>query len=102
MKIKAKPDKPRPEIILCRDDGRVACFISVKNYHLNTCGVPGRDWRYLSPKSICLGTESGRGGPSAGHLISMAKCLATMTGFKLRDELLSCDTRTSGKDMRNS
>jgi hypothetical protein len=99
-KFRASPTtKPRPEIILCRDDGRVALFISVNDYHLNSCGSPEKDWRYLSPKSICLGTESGRG-TSAGHLIKLAQCLAKMTGYKLRDELVSCDLSTMGRDMR--
>lgn len=87
-----KEKKGKPELILCRDNGRVSLFISVNNGHLNTCGTENVDWRYLSPKSILLEVESGRG-RNAGHIISVAQNLQKMTGFKLRDELVKCDLR---------
>lgn len=80
----------KPELVLCREDGRVSLFISVNNGHLQNCGTPGVDWRYMSPKSVLIDCESGRG-RKAGSLIEMARCLAKMTGYKLRDELVKCD-----------
>ncbi len=86
----------KPEIVLCREDGRVCCFLSVDNYHLNPCGSPGVDWKYSSPKSIMVWAESGRG-QSAGHIIENSQFLAKMTGYKMRDELTACDI---GKNRR--
>ena len=87
--------KGKPELILCRDEGRVTLFLAVNDGHLQTCGTPGVNWRYMSPKSICLGVESNRG-RGAGGLIEMAQCMAKMTGYRLRDELVKCDIRKKG------
>lgn len=86
-----KASRSKPELILCREDGRVTLFMSIDNGHLKTCGSPGVDWRYMSPKSICIEVESKRSGRGAGSIIEMAQCMAKMTGYKLRDELVKCD-----------
>lgn len=91
---KANPGKP--EIILCREEGRVSLYISVDNGHLQRCGTPGVNWRYRSPKSILLEVETGRG-RRAGDIIDMGRCLADMTGYKLRDELTACDIGSNSK-----
>lgn len=79
----------KPEIVLCREDSRVSCFLSVADGHLKACGSPSVDWKYMSPKSILLWVE-GRSS-IAGSVIEKAQCLAKMTGFRLRDELTACD-----------
>jgi hypothetical protein len=71
---------------LVKEDGRVCLFISVGNGHTNPCGSPGKDWKYCSPKSVLLDTETRRG-LTVAHMIEKAESLSDMLGIPIIDEI---------------
>jgi hypothetical protein len=71
---------------LVSEDGRVCLFVSVENGHTNPCGSPGKDWKYCSPKSVLLDSESKRGATVA-HIIERAESLSDMLGLPIIDEV---------------
>lgn len=75
----------KAKLHLVREEGRVNLFISVENGHTNPCGSPGKDWKYCSPKSVLLDTESRRG--SVANMIEKAEALSDMLGLPIIDEV---------------
>lgn len=88
-KIIAAPKKhtrSKAALHLVREDGRVCLFVSVANGHMNTCGTPGVDWKYCSPKSVLLKAESPRGSTVA-NMLEVAESLSDMLGLPIIDEV---------------
>lgn len=90
MKGKLTTKLSKKIVVLCRENGRVTCFVSIGDAFLNRAGTT-EDWAYNSPKSVCVWSE-GRG-MMAGSIIDKARNLSKLLAIPLVDLLTKQATR---------